>query len=856
MAVSSKFDFVGGYENDTRAGLLHVADHHVSPGKKQWTWGNGEFGQAWDRHLTDDDGPYIELMTGVFTDNQPDFSWLQPGEEKAFTQYFMPYTEVGMVKNATREAVAGMDVENGLCRVRLYTTSPFENLCIRLIRVSDGRELWTETVTCTPESPVIREVAAGTGTDPQDLYLTVTDAAAGKLLISCREEAAGNAAIPPAARQPETPQMTATNEELFLTGLHLEQYRHATFLASDYYEEALRRDPSDIRSNNALGLLLLRRGMPEKAENHFRKAIESLTRRNPNPYDGEPFYNLGWCLMLLERFDEAYDAFYKATWNQAWKHAGSLNLARIASIRGNLPDALMHIGNALVYQWNSPSARHLKTALLRRSGRLEEALAFAGDTLKADRFNFGCIFERWMILRETDMHAAAVALAGLLELTGGRVNNYLETALEYAHAGLNDEALDLLKLFGDSTGTVYPMVPYTMGWISLRSGLTAQAADFFLKAAACEPDYCFPNRVEDALILKTAILVNPADARALYYLGNLYYDKRQYNEAVAYWESSRSIDPSFPTVHRNLALASFNKRKEPQRALELLNTAFRLNSTDARMLMELDQLKKRLNHSPEERLARLEEHIGLVMQRDDLYLERITLLNQLGEFGRAKDLLAVWKFHPWEGGEGKVVAQHLLCHLELAKDAIAAGKTHEALELLEQAEQYPHNLGEGKLPTTQENDIHYLKGLAWEKQENIAEAEKCFRMAVTGISEPVQAIFYNDPQPDKIFYQGLSWTKLGEPGKAEALFDRLISFGTEHLNDTIRLDYFAVSLPDMQVFDTDLDLRNRIHCLYLQALGNLGKGGSEGRKAAEKLFKEVTASDINHQGALIQLRGL
>ena len=37
MAIESKYDFVGGYENDSRGGLLHVANHHVSPGKKQWT---------------------------------------------------------------------------------------------------------------------------------------------------------------------------------------------------------------------------------------------------------------------------------------------------------------------------------------------------------------------------------------------------------------------------------------------------------------------------------------------------------------------------------------------------------------------------------------------------------------------------------------------------------------------------------------------------------------------------------------------------------------------------------------------------------------------------------------------------
>lgn len=109
MAVNSKYNFEGGYENDTRAGMLHVASHHVSPGKKQWTWGNGDFGRAWDRNLTDDDGPYIELMAGVYTENQPDFTWLMPFEEKSFTQYFLPYRELGIVKNASKDILLNID---------------------------------------------------------------------------------------------------------------------------------------------------------------------------------------------------------------------------------------------------------------------------------------------------------------------------------------------------------------------------------------------------------------------------------------------------------------------------------------------------------------------------------------------------------------------------------------------------------------------------------------------------------------------------------------------------------------------------------------------------------------------------
>jgi tetratricopeptide (TPR) repeat protein len=222
----------------------------------------------------------------------------------------------------------------------------------------------------------------------------------------------------------------------------------------------------------------------------------------------------------------------------------------------------------------------------------------------------------------------------------------------------------------------------------------------------------------------------------------------------------------------------------------------------------------------------------------------------LGEYQKAKELISDYIFHPWEGGEGKVVGQYLIAHLELAKNAIAAGEWEKALQLLHNAGNYPSNLGEGKLPGAQENDIHYLKGLAYLQSGNNELSLQYFKLATQGISEPVQAIFYNDPQPDKIFYQGLAWLRLKEPGKAQHIFNKLIEFGKKHLNDEINIDYFAVSLPDLLVFDADLDLRNKIHCLYLMALGNLGLAGDHTEKASQ-LFDEVIGLNNNHQGALV-----
>ena len=126
-----------------------------------------------------------------------------------------------------------------------------------------------------------------------------------------------------------------TNEELYLTGQHLEQYRHATYLPDPYYLEGLKRDPEDMRINHAYGLLLLRRGNFEEAEGYFRRALKRLIERNPNPYDSEPYYSLGLALLYQEKEEEAYDAFYKATWSNEQQEMSFYYLAILDARKQN-----------------------------------------------------------------------------------------------------------------------------------------------------------------------------------------------------------------------------------------------------------------------------------------------------------------------------------------------------------------------------------------------------------------------------------------------------------------------------------------------------------------------------------------
>ncbi|MGH7973121.1 MAG: tetratricopeptide repeat protein, partial [Limisphaerales bacterium] len=657
------------------------------PGKKQWVWGCGDFGRAWDRNLTDADGPYAELMCGVFADNQPDFSWLQPFEEKEARQYFLPYKAIGYVRNATVDASVSLELATGQARLGAYATARRESAKVRL---SLGRKvLWEVTHDLAPDRPLAVEVKLPLLVRPEELELSVSSRE-GEELVFYRPEPKQDEPIPQPAKAIARPERLKSNEDLYLAGLHLEQYRHATREPENYYREALRRDPGDIRNNNALGLLLMRRGQFSKAEPFFRAAIQRQTKHNPNPLDGEPYYNLGVCLRYLGRADEARDAFYKATWNAAWQDAAFFHLAQIDTARGQFETALEFVECALARNRNNQEAAHLKMILLRKAGKRDKASETAKAALARDPLDFGALTEL-ELLSPRGASLVENKNAPVQAQRGPNLHESLETAAEYAHAGCYEDAIRLLEraakrsqeggsrapghLGEAGMPNARPMLFYFLGYYASQKGDRTSAASYFKLAASQRPDCCFPNSLDAILALRAALDFNPQDAHASLYLGNLWYDQRQVSEAVARWEAARRANPLIPTVHRNLTLVYFNKEHNPAKALRSMRKAFYLDPADARVLFELDLLKKRAGVSPQKRFRFLCTHRETVHQREDLLLEFVTLLNVLGRQQEALDTLLSRKFHPWEGGEGKVTGQYVTSLVELAKRCVALNRT-------------------------------------------------------------------------------------------------------------------------------------------------------------------------------------
>lgn len=782
MAYKSEFDFIGGYDYGRQAGLLHVADHLVSPGKKQWTWGCGDFGQAWDRNLTDEDGSYVELMTGCFTDNQPDFTFIEPHESKKFTQYFMPYHKVGRIFNADKNVCFGC--ENGILTVY---SSAYADCKIEYTSMDGAKEV--REVSLSPcECTEIKDV------NP-DMPIKVSY---GEEEVCFNPAKVKKFDVPsPATACPE-PCDCKTLEELYLFGKHIEQYRHATRIAQDYYEEGVRRDPSDIRLNNALGEALYKRGLVEESVKYFENAVAKATVKNGNPEYAECFYNLAKALFYLGRYDEAFENFGRCLWGDK-RAQGLYFLSLIEKIRGRRSNALRYIEECLCANREDTVAANFYARLTAEKDA-EKAQQIYADVLKVNPLDVYANFktENYDVL-------SRVSADEIRTIAG-----YCFMAKDY------DDARRLIEEWKKRADKKDILADWYHAYAVINCGEDASAElDEIAKT-----DY---DRVGFAISLIDKKVIEKlieyrADYLMFYHLGNLEYDKRNYDKAAECWQIASNLNPRFATSMRNLALYEFNKKRNKEKALECMQKAFALESDNSRFLLELSQLCAICKKPVKERLALLEDNIAVTEDRDDLYAEYLSLLADVGEYEKALSLMCKRKFHPWEGGEGKVTRLYKRLNCAVADKMKEDKKFADAERLYKDCLEFPHNLGEGKLILDYDNDVWYKLGMLYSESGDKAKAQEAFTLAVRGNTQVADNMYYNDTPVDYIYYAAKAMIKLGNKDNAAKIAKAFEDYSAKNKGKHVKIDYFAVSLPDLLVWEQDLDVRNDEFCEYVESL--------------------------------------
>jgi len=802
MVCETAYGFFGGYDHTARGGFVHYADPAISPGKKQWTWGNAPFGWAWDRELTDENGPYVELMAGVFTDNQPDFSYLRPFETRTFSQSWWPYQQLGPVQQANEDLALRLVVaQDRSLDFGLAASSRFPDLQVELRH--GGRLIESARVSVAPGQPWRGKALQFAGENASELLAEIRDAA-GRLLLSYqpadRESLERTRSL---ATEPPAPGPDVSTDELYFIGEHLELYRHPTRAPEPYWEEAIRRDPGDYRSQLALGRRKLSRGLREEARHHLEAAVRRATERHPNPESGEAHYYLGLNYFQLETFDAAQKAFAKACWDGAWQSAGSYWLALIAARSGDEVTALSHASAAHEADPDHSKAGVVGAILLRRSGRKGEAAKLLTQLMAKDPLDHWAAFEQSML------HEAPA----LPVECRNDAQTILDLVFDYLEGNFLEEALTLIQLHHahDTTPAPVPnplartsITHYAEARILAGLGRCHECQTILDRTSRLSPDYLFPSRHAEEQLLEWVLRASPHDANAAYALGNLLYDKGRKLEAIRRWEQSRLACPNNAVVHRNLAIAAWNVRRDPEAARASYREALRCDPADARLVAEYDQLCEKLEDPAEDRLRFLESHLPQVLSRDDASLALATLLNDTGQSARTLELLTNRTFHPWEGGEGKVLRQFTRAHLLLGYHALESGDALTALHHFEAALETPDSLGEKYHPLQAKADVLLARGRALRALGREGEAVECFEAAAaeSGDFEQMAVTTFSELS----IHRAEALAALGRREEATRLREAIRQYTEDEMQKPSTIDYFATSLPNLLVFEEDLAL--------------------------------------------------
>jgi tetratricopeptide (TPR) repeat protein len=839
-------DFFGGYDHGQQAGTISVADHPIIPGKKFWTWGTGPRGRMWEKILTDTDGPYIELMTGAYSDNQPDYSWLQPFETKTFEMHWYPFRDIGGAKNANLDAAVNLEPAGpGKLKVGFCTTSAHPSATV-LVKAGDQILLHEHSVAIDPGHPFLIEISVPIDSDPSAWHASLSEG--GRELIAYSPVRLESKPMPKPVVPPPAPGDIQTVEELYLAGLRIEQFHDPAHDPEAYWKEALRRDPGDARVNTALGIREFKQMKFAEAEHHLRAALERLTANYTSPKDGEPFYYLGLVLKAQGKTDDAFDAFSKATWSEAWRDPACFALAEIAAGRGHFPKALEYVNRSLDANALNLPALTLKSAVLRHSNRPEQALRVVNlAARRTDPLDAGLMSERWL-------NGATEAAGELTRTLREHPANALEIAAAYADAGLWQDGTEVLKQLVDSgpeEARVSPLVYYYLGEFAERMGHSKAAIHYRELASKRPPDDVFPFQWEVIPVLRRAMEADRHDARAPYYLGNLLFDS-QPEAALALWEKSAALDPSFSIVHRNLALAYEHRKPTNQlaHAIAELEKAVALPDRYAMHFLELDELYAQAGKPPAERLALLEQNQDIVARRDDALSREIGLLVFAAKCDKAIQLMTGRTFSVWEGGTLDVAEHWLNAHLLRGEQELAAGHPEAALSAFAAASEIPDNLpsdaGAGR---GHKAELAYWTGLAYEAMGQAEKAREAWQQATESSDGGRERAggrrrFNANLSPER-YFEALADRKLGRNEQADAALKSVLQAAEARLERS---------------GDSGSRLGRRLReaspgfSHYLAGLAQLGLGQNDAAKAQLQAALEASPDLLGAKVALDALR--
>lgn len=793
FACASDFDFFGGYDHGKQCGVVHIGDHHISPGKKMFTWAYCQLAKSWVNALTDTDGAYAELMAGSYSDNQPNFSWLAPYETKEFSQHWYPISKIGSPTFANLNCAFRIDRENN--KFKLQSTRIYKNAAVE---ISDREKVYFKTVCdLKPENALCFDI----GDIPQ--YIIVSITSDNKTVARYEEKNFNKFNMPDIITDMSSASNMNDADELYLAGVHVEQYRDPHTNPDSYWKEALKRKINHIPSLIAMAKYELNRYALDSAKDYARRAIEAVTIYNERVQSGEVYYTYGRILEAENQIDKAYDYYYKAYWAADCVAKAMTRIAVIDIRRGDYSEAIRHTKNALDYGRKNNLAIAVLCIALKEIGEEEQVKKLLTNQIENDSLDHMARF-----ISGVDGFYDA--------MYSDPVQTCLDIAFDLSAMGRYSDVINLLEgLEKHRSDCRRKPLYYTLGYY--KSLVGDDGTVYYEKAEKAELGACYPMRYEEIAVLRNVISVTDSDDAKML-LGCLYYNKFHYTVAAKLWEE---CNESNYIAQRNLAVAYFSHLNKANKALEIMLKCVKLRPQDQELIYETVVLMDKTGVAPREKIKFINEHNVI---RDDVLTELSKAYNQAFMPDKAIGSLMMKEFVPCEGGEHAIADQYMFAYLVKGKIEFDKGNYEKALEYFRKGQILPQSLGAGIWNHCKLIPLKYHEALCLEKTDKKSEADEIFNY----IAETEIEYFSNMHLKELPYWQAKALKHLGRQTQAQHLITKYMREWDkiQYIKDN---GYFGTTPFFISFVDEPCKLRTAQY-KYLMALCNDFIGNREDAK--------------------------
>ena len=753
FSAESEYDYFGGYNNGKGAGVVHIADHHISPGKKMFTWAYNQLSKTWEKALTDTDGQYAELMAGCYSDNQPDLTWIQPYETKTFSQKWFPIHDKGIPTFANDNGALYIS-DSGELSVQATKAIKGARVVVKA-----GNRVVFDAKMDIPCYDVVSlcgvETKAGLSID---ISVGVVNYFSYEIKNRPERE------IPEPRRELPYFKEVKTAEELYLEGLHVEQYRSPEYSAEQCYLEALKRDSEFAPAQMALSELYLKNDNPVSALEYANAAEKSLSRFNIRHESGKCYYLKGLALLALGKIDEGYNYLFKASWCYDYKSPAMLSIGLLDIRRKDYVKAVEHL-----------------TESMYGNGRSVVAGAFLGyaEYLLGNKEKAECVWNSAIENDKLNLYAHAFRA-----ITSGDYKSFSDLV----DTDINQVALDISELLAEAG--LYSEIAALLSGIEKYRPLTAMT-DFVLSTIkGGEPKnlpvgIAFPSRMFEKHILEKLLATYPCNTYARYLYGCLLYGKGNFEEGIEQFEAIVAKEDNYRAL-RNLSQGYYSHRNDKVKALELMKKAAELApKTEKQITFECAHLMAKVGVSAEEIASFI---LGRGVNRDELVVELARAYNHASKPDMAIKALLDRRFVACEGGEHYIADEYMYAHYLKGKDAYLAGDFKTALEIFRTAQVLPESLGSGLWNSVKKVPYQYFEAKCLEKLGKSAEAEAIYRHFCT-----YKFDFFTDMYLYTFaYYAARALEALGKKAEADKLIeDRFAAWSAECERET--LGYFGTT---------------------------------------------------------------